>query len=171
MSRIKDLQKRVHKILKENMDDHQKRAGAIAHLHGVSLAAVMIAKKRGEDAETAAMAGLLHDLYAYKSGSYEDHAHKGSDYARKVLEDLGITTKEETDVICSAIWHHDSKDCIDSPMDEVLKDADVIHHSLADPAKEVKAHEKARYEKLCREFGFDHQEYASQDAGSRQEQE
>ena len=154
MSRIKDLQKRVHKILKDSIDDNQKRAGAIAHLHGVSLAAVMIAKKRGENPELAAMAGLLHDLYAYKSGSYDDHAHKGADYAREVLDDLGITTDEETDIICSAIWHHDSKDRVDSPMDEVLKDADVIHHTLGDPTKEVKVHEKARYEKLCAEFGF-----------------
>ena len=154
MSRIKDLQKRVHKILKDNMDDNQKRAAAIAHLHGVSLAAVMIAKKRGENPELAAMAGLLHDLYAYKSGSYDDHAHKGADYAGEVLKDLGITSKEETDIVCSAIWHHDSKAEIDSPMDEVLKDADVIHHSLGDPTKAVKEHEKERYEKLCREFGF-----------------
>ena len=154
MSRIKDLQKRVHKILKDNMDDNQKRAAAIAHLHGVSLAAVMIAKKRGDNLELAAMAGLLHDLYAYKSGSYDDHAHKGADYAGEVLKDLGITSKEETDIVCSAIWHHDSKAEIDSPMDEVLKDADVIHHSLGDPTKEVKEHEKERYEKLCREFGF-----------------
>ena len=154
MSRIKDLQKRVHKILKDNMDDNQKRAAAIAHLHGVSLAAVMIAKKRGDNLELAAMAGLLHDLYAYKSGSYDDHAHKGADYAGEVLKDLGITSKEETDIVCSAIWHHDSKAEIDSPMDEVLKDADVIHHSLGDPTKEVKEHEKERYEKLCREFGI-----------------
>ena len=62
MSRIKDLQKRVHKILKDSMDDNQKRAAAIAHLHGVSLAAVMIAKKRGENPELAAMVGLLHLL-------------------------------------------------------------------------------------------------------------
>ncbi len=154
MSRIKDLQKRVHKILKDSMDDNQKRAAAVAHLHGVSLAAVMLAKKRGENPELATMAGLLHDLYAYRTGSYDDHAHKGADYAREVLEDLGITDKEETDIICSAIWHHDSKAEIDSPMDEILKDADVIHHSLGDPTKEVKEHEKVRYEKLCREFGF-----------------
>ncbi|MBR2257936.1 MAG: HD domain-containing protein [Blautia sp.] len=153
MSRIKDLQKQVHKILK-CMEDNQKHAGAIAHLHGVSLAAVMIAKKRGENPELAAMAGLLHDLYAYKSGSYDDHAHKGADYARRVLDDLGIVNQEETDIICSAVRHHDSKDRIDSPMDEVLKDADVIHHSLGDPTKEVKEHEKARFEKLCEEFGF-----------------
>lgn len=153
MSRIKDLQKKVHKVLKD-MDDKQKHASAIAHLHGVSLAAVMIAKKRGEDPELAAMAGLLHDLYAYRSGSYEDHAHKGADYARAVLEELGITDEAETDIICSAIWHHDSKAQVDSPMDEVLKDADVIHHSLGDPTKEVKEHEKARFAKLSEEFGF-----------------
>lgn len=153
MSRIKDLQKYVHEVLK-CVDGNQKRAAAVAHLHGVSLAAVMIAKKRGEDPELAAMAGLLHDLYAYKSGSYEDHAKLGAVLAEKVLKELGITTKEETDRICAAIAHHDSKDRTDAPLDEVLKDADVIHHSLGDPTKEIKAHEAERYEKLCGEFGF-----------------
>ena len=153
MSRIKDLQKQIHRILK-GMDDNQKRAAAIAHLHGVSLAAVMLAKKRGEDPELAAMAGLLHDMYAYKSGSYEEHALRGAEYARKILTDLGITSEEETKIICSAIRHHDSKADIDSPMDEILKDADVLHHSLGDPAKDIKEHEKKRYEKLCEELGF-----------------
>ena len=153
MGRVKDLQKQVHKVLK-NMEDNQKRAGAIAHLHGVSLAAVMIAEKRGVDPELAAMAGLLHDLYAYKSGSYDDHAHKGAEYARELLTKMEITTADETETICSAIWHHDSKDAVDAPMDEVLKDADVIHHSLGDPTKEIKAHEQARFSRLCEEFGL-----------------
>lgn len=153
MSRVKDLQKQVHKVLKK-IDDNQKRASAVAHLHGVSLAAVMIAKKRGEDPELAAMAGLLHDLYAYKSGSYEDHARKGAILAEELLEELALTTDEETDIICSAISHHDSKDEVNAPMDEVLKDADVIHHSLGDPTKEVKEHEKERFRKLSEEFGF-----------------
>ena len=154
MSRIKDLQKYIHRILNESMEDPDKRAGAVAHLHGVSLAAVMIAKKRGEDPELAAMAGLLHDMYAYKNGTYEDHAHRGADYAREILQELGITSDGETEVICSAIYHHDSKADTDSPMDEILKDADVIHHSLGDPTKEVKAHELARYQKLCEELGL-----------------
>ena len=153
MSRIKELQKQVHRIL-EKMEDSDKRAKAIAHLHGVSLAAVMIAKKRGEDPELAAMAGLLHDLHAYKSGSYDDHAHLGAEYVRKLLEKLELTTQEETDIICSAIWHHDNKAEVNAPMDEVLKDADVIHHSLADPTKEVKEHEKERFALLCEEFGM-----------------
>ena len=153
MSRIKDLQKQVHKVL-DKMEDSDKRAKAVAHLHGVSLAAVMIAKRRGEDPELAAMAGLLHDLHAYKSGSYDDHAHLGAEYARKLLEKLELTTPEETETICSAIWHHDNKASTDLPMDEVLKDADVIHHTLDDPTKAVKEHERERYVRLCEEFGM-----------------
>ena len=153
MSRIKDLQKQVHRLL-EKMEDEDKRLKAVSHLHGVALAAAVLAKVRGENAELATMAGLLHDLYAYKSGSYDDHAHLGADYARKLLEKLAVTTPEETDVICSAIWHHDSKAEVDVPMDEILKDADVIDHSLSDPTKEVKAHEQARFEKLCVELGM-----------------
>ena len=153
MSRIKELQKKVHTILGK-LEDDDKQTKAAAHLHGVSLAAVMIAKKRGEDAELAAMAGLLHDLHAYKSGSYDDHAHLGAEYARKLLEKLKLTTPEETESICSAIWHHDNKAEIDGPMDEVLKDADVIDHALSDPTKEIKQHEKERYLKLCDEFGL-----------------
>ena len=39
-------------------------------------------------------------------------------------------------------------------MDEILKDADVLHHSLSDPTKAVKPHEQARYEGLCAEPGL-----------------
>ena len=89
------------------------------------ITSVAPAKKRGENSELAAICGLLHDLYAYKSDSYEDHAHKGAEYARKILDELDLTSKEETDVICSAIWHHDSKAQTDSPMDEMRVGEDV----------------------------------------------
>ena len=151
MSRIKELQKKVYRIL-EDIEDNDKHAKAVAHLHGVALAAAILAKKRGEDAELATMAGLLHDLHAYKSGSYDDHAHLGAEYARNVLGEL--TTPEETEIICSAIYHHDSKAEFDAPMDEILKDADVIDHSLSDPTKAVKEHERARYAGLCAEMGL-----------------
>ncbi len=150
MSRIKDLQKQVIKVLNDSEDP----AKAMAHLHGVSLAAVMIAKRRGENSEMAAMAGLLHDLWAYKSGSYDDHAHLGADYSRKVLGKLSICTTEEVEMIASAIYHHDDKGETHDPFDEVLKDADVIDHVLSDPTKEIKEKEQARYEKLCKEFGL-----------------
>ena len=138
----------------EALDNPSKRNGAIVHLYGVSLAATMIAKKRALEPELASMAAMLHDLYAYKSGSYEDHAHKGAQLAGEILEKLSLTTPEETEIICSAIYHHDDKHVVDSPMDEVLKDADVIHHCMNDLSRAVKDKEKARYEKLCAEFGM-----------------
>ena len=153
MSRIKDLQKQVNKVL-EKLEDGDRRLKAVSHLHGVALAAAMLAKVRGENAELATMAGLLHDLYAYKSGSYDDHAQLGADYARKLLDKLAVTSPEEMDVICTAIRHHDSKAETGGPMDEILKDADVIDHSLSDPTKEVKPHEVARYARLCAELGL-----------------
>ena len=150
MSRIKELQKYVHHDLAGNV----KEASAVAHLHGVALAAAILAKKRGEDAEIATMAGLLHDLYAYTAGSYDDHAHLGADYARKVLNKLNVASPEETEMICSAIWNHSSKDEVNGAIDEILKDADVLHHTLNDPTKAVKEHEQARYTALCGELGL-----------------
>ena len=153
MSRLKELRKYVDAEL-DQMEDADKRTSAIAHLYGVSLAATMIAKKRGLDPELASMAAMLHDLHAYKTGSYDDHAHKGADLAREILGELKLTDEAETEIICSAIYHHDDKLVTDAPMDEVLKDADVIHHCMNDLSKAIKEKEQARFASLCKEFGM-----------------
>ena len=153
MGRLKDLREIVNAEL-NRMENADKRISAVNHLYGVSLAATMIARKRGLDPELAAMAGMLHDLHAYRTGSYDDHAHKGAELARTILGELGQTDDAETDLICSAIYHHDDKLDVDGPMDEVLKDADVIHHCMNDLSKAVKDKEKARFTALCEEFGM-----------------
>lgn len=153
MGRLKELRKYVDQELNK-MEDVDKRNGAIVHLYGVSLAAAMIARKRGLDPELSSMAAMLHDLHAYKTGSYVDHAHRGAELAGNILRELRLTDEGETDVICSAIYHHDDKFVTDGPMDEVLKDADVIHHCMNDLSKPVKEKEQARFDKLCAEFGM-----------------
>ncbi len=153
MGRLKELRKYVDGEL-NRMDDADKRNSAIAHLYGVSLAATMIARKRGLDPEIASMAAMLHDLHAYKTGSYDEHEHKGAELAREILDELKLTDEAETELICSAIYHHSDKLVIDTPMDEVLKDADVIHHCMYDLSKTIKEKEQVRFEKLCAEFGL-----------------
>ncbi len=153
MSRLKELRKYIDSEINK-MEDPDKRTGAIAHLYGVSLAATMIAKKRGLDPEIASMVAMLHDLHAYKTGSYDDHAHKGAELAREILKDLKLTDEAETDMICSAIYHHDDKLTVDDPMDALLKDADVIDHCLKDASKPVQEKEQARFDSLCEEFGM-----------------
>ena len=153
ISRLKELRKYVDVELNK-MEDADKRTSAVAHLYGVALAATIIAKKRGLDTEIVSMAAMLHDLQAYKTGSYDDHAHKGADLAREILGTLKLTDGAETDMICSANYHHDDKLVTDGSMDEALKDADVIDHCLKDASKAVKEKEHARYDKLCAEFGL-----------------
>ena len=154
MGKLKELRKYINRELYK-MEDEDERTSAIVHLNGVALAATILAKKRGFDPELAAMAGVLHDMNAYMTGSYDDHAHKGAELAREILSELNLTTEEETEAICSAIYHHDDKLVTDSPFDELLKDADVIHHTLNDPTKAIKDKEKARYESLCKELGME----------------
>ena len=153
MSRLKELRIYVDKEL-NNIPDSDKRTSAIVHLYGVSLAVTLIARKRQLDWELLSMAAMLHDLHAYKTGSYEDHAHKGAKLAMEILNELKLTNETETEIICSAIYHHDDKFVVDSPMDEALKDADVIHHCMNDLSKTVKEKERARFDKLCEEFGL-----------------
>ncbi len=152
MGRLKQLRNYVDQRL-DGLDT-ERRNGAIVHLYGVSLAATVIAAKRGLDAELLSMAAMLHDLYAYQSGSYDDHAHKGAALAKEILENLGLTDDKETEIICSAIYHHDDKLQVDRPAEEALKDADVMHHCMNDLSKPVKEKEKARFENLCLEFGL-----------------
>ena len=134
MGRLKDLRAYVNAELNK-MEDEDKRTSAIVHLYGVSLAATMMAKKRGLDWELASMAAMLHDMHAYKSGSYDDHAHKGADLAREILGELKLTDEEETEIICSAIYHHDD-------------------NCMNDLSKSIKEKERERFDKLCMEFGL-----------------
>lgn len=153
MSRLRELRKYVDGELNK-IEDTDRRNSAIVHLYGVSLAATMIARKRSLDPEIASMAAMLHDLHAYKTGSYIDHAHKGAELAGEILGELKLTNQEETEMICSAIYHHDDKLVTDGSMDEVLKDADVIHHCMNDLSKPIKEKERSRFAGLCAEFGM-----------------
>ncbi|MBR0133295.1 MAG: hypothetical protein IJM14_09485 [Lachnospiraceae bacterium] len=78
-----------------------------------------------------------------------------AELARGILGELKLTDENETDIICSAIYHHDDKHVVDGQMDEVLKDADVVHHCMNDLVKEVKEKEKSRYDSICNEFGLE----------------
>ena len=151
MGRVKEIRNYINKEIMQ-LENKEKIPEALQHLYGVSLAATILAKKRGEDPELAAIAGMLHDIHAYKTGSYDDHAHKGSDMARDILEKLGLTTQEENEIICSAVYHHDDKLVIDNAFDELMKDADVIDHCLNDVSKAIKDKEKVRFEQLTEEL-------------------
>ena len=153
MSRIEKIRETVDEIL-FNMKDNEERRCAYIHLYGVAQACAMLAIKRKEDVELAVIAGMLHDVYSYANMDSCDHAHKGVEMAKDILEQSGLFTELEQDKICMAIYNHSDKSVVHDPLNEVLKDADAMQHYLYNPLFEVKQNEAARVESLRLEFDF-----------------
>lgn len=152
MNRIEILREYIDSILLK-IEDLEERRCSYVHLYGVSQFCTLIALKRGENAELATMAGMLHDVYLYAKMDSKDHAHKGAEMAKEILTSLKITNENETEQICNAIYTHSEKGRVHPAFNEILIDADVLQHCLYNPMFEIMPNEKDRYEKLKAEFG------------------
>ena len=153
MNRIEKIRETVDEILL-NMIDSEERRCAYIHLYGVAQACAILSMKRNEDVELAVIAGMLHDIYSYANMDSCDHAHKGAEMAKDILERSGLFTEEEQDKICTSIYNHSDKGVVHDPLSEILKDADVMQHYMYNPLFEVKQLETARLESLRSEFDF-----------------
>ncbi len=137
------------------MTDYEERRCAYLHLYGVSQACALLSIKRKENVELAIIAGMLHDIYSYTNMDSQDHAHKGSEMARSILDALQIFNVDEIDLICSAIYNHSDKSLIHSSLDEILKDADVLQHVMYNPLCGIKQQEERRYNSLKKELNLE----------------
>ena len=154
MERIGAVQACVDKIVAGQTEAIDIKFGYV-HLYSVSQACTLLAMKRQQNVELAAIAGLLHDIYAYKTGARTDHAHQGAVLAKEIMQETGLFSEEEMETVAGAIYHHSDKDTVDSPFDEVLKDADALQHFLIMPLADSAPHEAARVSKLKEELGIE----------------
>lgn len=148
--RIEKVREIVSGMLEE-VPDGALRAEGYVHMFGVAQACVLLAMKRGEDVELAAVAGYLHDIATYSTGDSAGHARRGAEMARRILEETGLFSEKETGAICTAILFHSDKKSEHGPLEEILKDADVMQHCLYDPGYVAKK-EKDRFKKLRKEL-------------------
>ena len=154
MSRLSALRERVYALLAEHLNG-PALGDAVAHLEGVAMAAQLLAARRGQEAELAAMAALMHDLATYTTGDASGHAKRGAALARELLDRWALTDAEETERICAAIATHSGKQHVaQDALAELLKDADVLHHSFYDPSWPLFPKDVARYHALCAELGL-----------------
>ena len=125
----------------------------VYHLLGTVRCVSLLAAKRNMDKETAVTAMLLHDISRLKDGSNVNHALKSSAMAEQILKNNGNFTKEEINLITSAIRKHVEKDKIDTDFDELIKDADLLDGYLNDE-KSVSSNLKGRLNKILTEVGL-----------------
>ena len=122
------------------------------HMASCARTAMFVAKKRGVDPELAACAAAVHDFGRSITGIHKNHAEVGYVPVQRFLHKEGIFTDEEIAQIAMAVKNHSSKTVIGSPLDEVVKDADIIDCyelgvTLDRPEK------SQRYEAWLREIG------------------
>lgn len=123
------------------------------HLYSVSYFCTLLALKRGLDPEIASTAGMLHDIYQITSGTTEKHALHGAEEAEKILKSMQSYTNEEIEIIKNAVKNHSKKRKVHEAYDELLKDADVLSHSLYNVDYAVIEKDAERYENLLAELG------------------
>jgi uncharacterized protein len=152
MNRIELVRQVIDEVLRQRPDSEERRCGFV-HLYGVAQACALLALKRGLDAELCTVAGMLHDIWTYKTGEPKDHAVPGSTEAQKIMSDLGCFTEQEISAVGTAVLHHSNKDQVHGDLDELLKDADVLQHHLYNTAFEPHQYMRARLVQVLDEFG------------------
>ena len=155
-TRLDEARNIIDPIIKAIEDEESKR-GAYVHLYGTGVLASLLAFKRGysrEVAELAEITGMLHDLLTYvdPTEDTDDHAHKCADYAKEhVLSHLKSFSDEELKMMYSGIYNHSDKKIEGHWFDEIIKDADALHHTLRNPMEDF-FYEKARIRQVLDEL-------------------
>ena len=132
----------------------ERRQKAYVHLFGTAQTAGLIALRRGVNAELAQICGLLHDYYKLQTGIDENHAKDGADAVMPILAKTGLFSVCEIGNITRAIANHSDKENVGLPLDEVLKDADILQHILQNTTFPIRDKYEKRFEKLKKEFSL-----------------
>jgi len=150
-ARLEKLRRKVDELIIKHQPDDDKYF--YVHLYGVSHFCAMLALRRGLNPGLAAACGMLHDIHQVLTGEIKHHAMEGATAAEALLKKWRLYTDEEIAVIVTAISRHSRKRAVHGAYDELLKDADVLHHCLYDPSAPVLEKEKARYADVLAELG------------------
>lgn len=96
------------------------------HISSCAKLGYLFAEERGVDPILAACACAVHDYGRIITGKQEGHAEAGYEPAMKFLRDTGLFEEEEIQQIGIAVKNHSKKAEVGSPLEEIVKDADVL---------------------------------------------
>lgn len=118
----------------------------IIHMSSCARVAQILAMKRDMDPEICAIAASIHDIGRIFSGKQADHARDGYQPAKDFLQKTGVFSAEEIESLAICTKNHSSKEVEGNPLEEVVKDSDILDcylHGL----EIVKEPHKARLKK------------------------
>ena len=86
----------------------------------------MLAEQRGVDPILAAAACAVHDYGRIITGKQEGHAEAGYEPVQEFLRGTELFDEDEIQQIAVAVKNHSKKGEVGSPLEEIVKDADVL---------------------------------------------
>ena len=96
------------------------------HISSCAKIGYMLAEERGVDPILAAAACSCHDYGRIITGKQAGHAEAGYEPVKKFLKGTGLFDDDEIDQIATAVKNHSKKSESGSPLEEIVKDADVL---------------------------------------------
>ena len=117
------------------------------HMASCARLGYLMAQTRGVDPELASCACAVHDYGRIITGSQEGHAEAGYLPGKEFLRKTRLFTEDEIEILGLAINNHSRKSEIGTPIEEIVKDADVIdfyQYGFGFSREE----QKLRYEKM-----------------------
>jgi len=133
MNRIFTLQQRILKVIDEHQHIDRSSAPSLdwERIHMISCAKVgyLLAEERGLDPVLSACACAVHDFGRILTGSQENHGQAGFLPVRQFLLETGLFSKGEIDMISLAVANHSKKGEVGTPLEELVKDADLIDYA------------------------------------------
>lgn len=147
----------IYALLNALEQEEKERDYPIAweRVHATSCAQIgrLLAMERGVEMELAALACSLHDIGRWYTGLQADHAHHGEVPIRRFLEKSSLPSEMKENVV-QAVIHHSEKENIGTPLEEIVKDADILDCYLHGD-KFTKPFHVSRLEKLLENLNLD----------------
>lgn len=146
-NRLLKLQYELLKVISEQEGSVEQRDESLdwerVHMASCGRLAWEMALERGVEPELAACAASVHDYGRILTGKQPGHAEAGYEPVKKFLKETGLFSEEEIQVISMAVKNHSSKTVEGTPIEEIVKDADVVDcyqygYPLDRPEKEVR---------------------------------
>ena len=96
------------------------------HISSCARIGYILAEKRGVDPILASCACAIHDFGRIITGKQPNHAEVGYEPVRKFLSKLDLFTNDEIEILALSVKNHSNKSEIGTPLEEIVKDADVL---------------------------------------------
>ena len=123
-------------------------------IHMISCAKIgqLLALNRGEDPELAGMASCVHDYGRIITGKQAGHAEAAYEPLKIFLAGIQLFTAREIEMLAVAARNHSSKHEVGTPLEEIVKDADVLDcYQYGQPL--ARQEQRVRLEKIMQEIG------------------